>query len=91
MNFAALPTTRRQVVTLLEPKKRPLHVTDILLLCNFVAANTGRFRLSGTAFTHICLPVAWKEGFHHVYVSFLLPDLALVFVTGNENAFDALQ
>ena len=87
----ALPTSSRQIVTLLEPKKHPLHVTDLLLLCNFVAANTGRFRLSGVAFTHICLPVAWKEGFHHVYVNFLLPDLALVFVTGNENAFDALH
>ena len=89
--LVALPTTSRQVVTLLEPRKSPLHATDLLLLCNFVAANTGRFQLSGTAFTHFCLPIKWKEGFHHVYVSFLLPELCLVLVSGNENCFDALH
>lgn len=67
------------------------HDTDLLLLCNFVSANTSRFQLSGTAFAHICLPIKAKAGFHHVYVSYLRPELCLVLVSATEDCFEALR
>lgn len=66
-------------------------IADLLLLCNFVSANTGRFQLSGTAFAHICLPIKAKEGFHHAYVSYLLPELCLILVSGTDDSFEALH
>lgn len=56
-----------------------------------MSANTGRFQLSGTAFAHICLPIKAKEGFHHIYVSYLLPELCLVLVSATEDCFEALH
>lgn len=56
-----------------------------------MSANTGRFQLSGTAFAHICLPIKAKEGFHHAYVSYLLPELCLVLVSATEDCFEALH
>ena len=56
-----------------------------------MSANTGRFQLSGTAFAHICLPIKAKEGFHHAYVSYLLPELCLVLVSATEDCFESLH
>lgn len=58
-----------------------LHPTDLLLLINYVHANSERFQTETSNFTHTCLPMANDRSWHHVYIYFMMEGVALIWVS----------
>ncbi|KAL7423328.1 Vacuolar fusion protein mon1 [Cryptotrichosporon argae] len=78
-----------KIVTLLRPRKHSIHPSDLHLLLNTLATSA-TLRASET-WLPICLPKFNPAGFVHAYVSYVLPDVGLVFVSADREAFDSLQ
>ncbi|ORY27778.1 trafficking protein Mon1-domain-containing protein [Naematelia encephala] len=77
------------IVTLLRPRKHSIHPSDLHLLLNTLASST-TLRSSET-WLPICFPKFNPAGFVHAYISFVLPDVGLVFVSADRDAFEDLR
>ncbi|RXK37418.1 vacuolar fusion protein MON1 [Tremella mesenterica] len=78
-----------RIVTLLRPRKHAVHPSDLHLLLNML--DTSKTLRSSEAWVPICLPKFNPAGFVHAYVDFPLPDVGLLFVSADREAFDVLR
>ncbi|KAJ3021156.1 hypothetical protein HKX48_009075 [Thoreauomyces humboldtii] len=73
------------LVGLIRPKRFSLHPTDLHLITNMVSSSSG-FR-SGETWTPVCLPQFNSSAFLHAYVAFVGPDMCVVLVATDKDAF----
>ena len=78
----------QHLVTLLRPKRTPLHPDDLLLIMNTVGSSFS-FR-EDEAWLPLCLPRFNAAGFLYGHVSFVLPELCLVLLTPKADAFSTV-
>ncbi|KJE90347.1 Mon1a protein [Capsaspora owczarzaki ATCC 30864] len=69
----AMMIAEKQLVTLVRPKKYPLHPSDLLLIFNLVNASTSFS--AAESWIPLCLPKFNNRGFLHAHVSYLDADL----------------
>ncbi|KAK4689819.1 vacuolar fusion protein MON1, partial [Tremellales sp. Uapishka_1] len=78
-----------RIVTLLRPRKHSIHPSDVHLLLNTLASS--QTLRSQETWLPICLPKFNPAGFVHAYISFVLDDVGLVFVSADREAFEDLR
>ncbi|OCF42348.1 vacuolar fusion protein MON1 [Kwoniella heveanensis CBS 569] len=77
------------IVTLLRPRKHSIHPSDLHLLLNTLASSP-TLRASET-WLPICFPKFNPAGFVHAYISYVVDDVGLVFVSADREAFEELR
>ena len=77
------------LISLVRPKRTPLHPQDLLLVMNTVAS-TASFR-EDESWLPICLPRFNASGFLYAHVSFVAPEICLVMLTPLPDGFAALS
>ncbi|WVQ97911.1 hypothetical protein IAU59_005028 [Kwoniella sp. CBS 9459] len=77
------------IVTLLRPRKHSIHPSDLHLLLNTLASSP-TLRASET-WLPICFPKFNPAGFVHAYISYVMDDVGLVFVSADREAFEELR
>lgn len=85
----SLLVSRHQLVSLVRPKRHPLHSDDLLLVLNLVNSNRS-FRFSET-WSPMCLPSFNDRGFLYAHVSFLSDDVCLLLVATKDDTFPVLR
>ncbi|KAI9183610.1 Vacuolar fusion protein mon1 [Blastocladiella emersonii ATCC 22665] len=82
---------RGQLVTLIRPKSHSLHPSDLLNVFTLVGRHP-QFRTVATEhWVPVCLPKFNDQGFLYAYISYLAPDLGVVFMSNEQDAFYQLQ
>lgn len=77
------------IVTVLRPRKHSIHPSDLHLLLNTIASSSA-LRTTET-WLPICFPKFNPSGFVHAYISYVLEDVGLVFVSADREAFEDLR
>nr|KIR50057.1 vacuolar fusion protein MON1 [Cryptococcus bacillisporus CA1280] len=77
------------IVTVLRPRKHSIHPSDLHLLLNTIASSPA-LRATET-WLPICFPKFNPSGFVHAYISYVLEDVGLVFVSADREAFEDLR
>ncbi|OWT40164.1 vacuolar fusion protein MON1 [Cryptococcus neoformans Bt1] len=77
------------IVTALRPRKHSIHPSDLHLLLNTIASSSA-LRTTET-WLPICFPKFNPSGFVHAYISYVLEDVGLVFVSADREAFEDLR
>jgi hypothetical protein len=80
---------RNQLITLVRMKKYCIHPADLHLIFNLVNA-TASFKDS-ESWTPLCLPKFDSSGFLHAHVSYIGPDVCMLLITVDRNAFFELS
>ncbi|KAJ9125542.1 hypothetical protein QFC22_000504 [Naganishia vaughanmartiniae] len=78
-----------KIVTLLRPRKHSIHPTDLHLLLNVLSASPA-LRTSET-WLPICLPKFNPDGFVYAFISYVRPEVGLVFVSADKEGFEPLR
>jgi hypothetical protein len=78
-----------KIVTLLRPRKHSIHPTDLHLLLNVLSASPA-LRTSET-WLPICLPKFNPDGFVYAFISYIRPEVGLVFVSADKEGFEPLR
>ncbi|KAI9219891.1 vacuolar fusion protein MON1 [Blastocladiella britannica] len=81
-----------QLVTLIRPKSHSLHPSDLLNLLTLVGSNT-QFRgmVGSEHWLPMCLPKFNDQGFLYAYVCYVTPDLGIVLMSSDADAFEEMQ
>ncbi|KAH7286199.1 hypothetical protein KP509_33G062800 [Ceratopteris richardii] len=85
----ALLLSDSKVISLVGAQKASLHPDDIFLLSNFVSSSES-FR-NTESFSPICLPKYNSMTFLYAYIRYLDPDICLILITKNSDAFFHLK
>lgn len=78
-----------RLVSVIRPRKHSLHPPDIYLIFSMLF-NTGVFK-DGEHWVPICLPKFNSTGFLYAYVTFIAPEVALVLISPQRDAFYELR
>lgn len=77
------------IITLLRPRKHSIHPSDLHLLLNTLSSSSTL--QSSEIWIPICFPKFNPAGFVHAYVSYILDDIGLIFVSADKEALEDLR
>nr|ODO01096.1 hypothetical protein L204_01821 [Cryptococcus depauperatus CBS 7855] len=77
------------IVTLLRPRKHTIHPSDLRLLINTLKSSTALRSIETCV--PICLPKFNPTGFVHAYISFVVDEVSLIFVSTDQEAFPKMR
>jgi hypothetical protein len=75
-----------RLVSVIRPRRHSLHPPDLHLVFSMLF-NTASFSKGGEHWVPICLPKFNSTGFLYAYIYFFLPEVALVLISPDKNAF----
>jgi len=75
-----------RLVSVIRPKRHSLHPPDLQLLFSMLF-NAATFRDGGEHWTPICMPKFNSKGFLHAYIHFFRPEICVVLMSANKDAF----
>lgn len=75
-----------RLVSVIRPRRHSLHPPDLHLVFSMLF-NTTSFSKGGEHWVPICLPKFNSTGFLYAYIYFFLPEVALVLISPDKNAF----
>ncbi|KAA8899619.1 vacuolar fusion protein MON1 [Sphaerosporella brunnea] len=76
----------QRLVSVVRPKRHSLHPPDLQLLFSMLF-NASTFRDGSEHWTPICMPKFNSKGFLHAYIHFFQPDICVVLISADKDAF----
>jgi hypothetical protein len=76
----------QRLVSVVRPKRHSLHPPDLQLLFSMLF-NAATFRDGNEHWTPICMPKFNSRGFLHAYIHFFQPDICVVLISADKDAF----
>jgi hypothetical protein len=76
----------QRLVSIIRPKRHSLHPPDLQLLFSMLF-NATTFRDGGEHWTPMCMPKFNSKGFLHAYINFFKPDICVVLISADKDAF----
>jgi hypothetical protein len=76
----------QRLVSVIRPKRHSLHPPDLQLLFSMLF-NAATFRDGGEHWTPICMPKFNSKGFLHAYIHFFQPEVCVVLISADKDAF----
>lgn len=76
----------QRLVSVVRPKRHSLHPPDLQLLFSMLF-NAATFRDGGEHWTPICMPKFNSKGFLHAYIHFFRPEICVVLISADKDAF----
>ena len=76
----------QRLISVVRPKRHSLHPPDLQLLFSMLF-NSATFRDGSEHWTPICMPKFNSKGFLHAYINFFEPEICVVLISANKDAF----